>query len=213
MYSVNHLNFSNVEMTLIALIEQKAELKLRCGVGTLNEVQNIFFNSPSIKKRKVSIMLCRHFYHVPPWAVFSSAPAGHPAGALGSYRAFSARCEDPHQPPASVMPYQALLAVAGSPDLPNLPWGVRCPPVCLRPLAFNEGVVYCAGQVCGQSFFVAWLWGVPGETFIVPFSGGLLAAYVSGKASRWAGAVDAGEVCGMCFGLYGKVCWFWLGYS
>jgi len=66
MYSVNHLNFSNVEMTLIALIEQKTRLKFRCGVRTLNEVQNVFFNSPSIKKRKLSTMLCRHFYHVPP---------------------------------------------------------------------------------------------------------------------------------------------------
>lgn len=29
-YSVNHFNFSNVQIALIALIERKTELKLRC---------------------------------------------------------------------------------------------------------------------------------------------------------------------------------------
>lgn len=46
-------------MTLIALIEWKTDPKLRCGAETLNEVQNILFNSSLLKKKSyvdVSIM-------------------------------------------------------------------------------------------------------------------------------------------------------------
>lgn len=81
-------------MTLIALIEQKTELKLWCGVGTFNEVQNIFFNSPSIKKRKLNAMVCRHFCHVPPRAVISSVLASPSSWSSGELQRFSARCEE-----------------------------------------------------------------------------------------------------------------------
>lgn len=97
--------------------------------------KSIFFISPSIKKRKLSTMLCRRFHHVPPWTVINSAPAVPSRWGSGGLQSFPARCEGPHQPPAPLMPYQALLADAGSHDLSNPWWGAQCPPEWLPPLA------------------------------------------------------------------------------
>lgn len=192
MYSVNHFNFSNVKMTLIALIEWKTVLKLRCWVGTLNEVKSIFFNGPSIKKRKLCSMLCRHFHPVPPWTVISSAPAVPSSWGSGGWQGSLARCEDPHQPP--VMPYQALLADAGSRDLSNLWWGAQCPPAWLPPLASHaRSCLLCwpgvwSGLFCGLTgMSLQW-------DLHVPLSGGLLAARVLCTASCWAKAVGPEEI-------------------
>ena len=142
MYSVNHLNFSNVEMTLIALIEQKTRLKFRCGVRTLNEVQNVFFNSPSIKKRKLSTMLCRHFYHVPPWAVISSSPTWPFSWGSEELQGFFSKVwgpshQHPWHPTKTSWQLQALLTCQTFHE-------EQCPPVCLPLLASHaRGCLLC----------------------------------------------------------------------
>lgn len=139
-------------MTLIAPIEWKTELKLRCGVGTLNEVQNIFFNSPSIKKKwKLSTMLCRHFYHVPPWAVISSAPASPSRWGSGELQSFFSKVWGP-TPATSIHD-----ALPSSSDSGRLSWPVKSFMRSVMSTRISpSSCLPCKGlfTVHGQGFFV-----------------------------------------------------------
>lgn len=94
-------------------------------------------------------MLCRYFHHVSPWTEISSAPAMPSSWGPGGWQGFPTRCEDPHQPPAPVMLYQALLADAW-PLKSVMKSSVLLPDSLLLPPM--QGVVCCAGLVRGQGF-------------------------------------------------------------
>lgn len=138
-------------------------------------------------------MLCRYFHHVSPWTEISSAPAMPSSWGPGGWQGFPTRCEDPHQPPAPVMLYQALLADAGSHDLSNLWWravsSCLTPSSCLPCKELSAVLAWCVVRAfCGLTV-MSLKWDLH-----VPLSGGLLAACVPGTASCWAKAVGPGEI-------------------
>lgn len=144
--------------------------------------------------RKLSTMLCRHFHHVPPRKIISSAPAVPSSWSSGGWQGFPTRCEDPHQPPAPLMPYQALLADAGSHDLSNLWWGAVSS--CMTCLPCKE-----LSAVLARCKVRAFLWSVISLEwdFHVPLSSVSLTARVSCIGTFWAKALGPGE-----FRLFGQ---------
>lgn len=170
------------------------------------ETQMLIWNSQWGKKayfsiapllRKLSTMLCRHFHHVSPRTVISSAPAVPSSWSSGGWQGFPTRCEDPHQPPAPQMPYQALLADAGSHDLSNLWWGAvsscMTPSSCLPCKDPSAVLARCEVRAfLGSLMSLGW-------DFHVPLSAGLLAACISCTGTCWAKALGPGE-----FRLFGQ---------